>query len=580
MTQSQSPYASKPWLKSYPASIPENIPDSYYSSLADWISQASSQYKNRIAFSTCLPNGFNASLTFAQVEKYSNNLAAFLLNDLKLQKGDKVAIQLPNCQTYPLAVFAILKAGLTIVNLNPLYTESETKYALQDSEAKAIIIIDLFAHKLNHILSHTQVKNVIVTSVAEFFSPLTHLIVYVKQKYLDRTIKKTDFPYVSIRDAVATPKRGKGLDAKPWISSAKNRKAKVINPWVNLNDVACLQYTGGTTGKSKGAILTHGNLLANMLQMQEFSRLKIQTGEETILTVLPLYHIFSFTLNCLFFYTMGARNILIPSPRPILNLQKAFQKFNITWITAVNTLYHALTLQKWFIKNPPKHLKVSVAGGMPLLSATAKKWRAVARGELLEGYGLTETSPGLIFNPIGGLIKEDCIGVPICSTEVKLVDLNGNEVPQGEPGELCAKGPQIMQGYWKNKEETEQVLKDGWFYTGDIAIMDKDGYFKIVDRKKDMILVSGFNVYPNEIEDCIQKIPSIVECAVIGMDDGEKGEAVKAFVVSKETTLTTDDVILHCRKFLTPYKIPKMVEFRDDLPKSPVGKILKRELRS
>ena len=560
---STSPYAAKPWLKHYPASIPENISNYQFTSLGDCISNASREFKDAIAYTTCLPNGFNASLTFSQIEELSNNLAVYLVNELGLKKGERVALQMPNCQTYPIAVFAVLKAGLIVVNLNPLYTESETEHALQDSEAKAIIIIDIFAHKLENILVKTSVKNVLVCSIADFFPLLIKGIVYAKQKYIQKAIKCIRFPYIKIAKAVTKSKNGKELNGK-----------------VCLEDIACLQYTGGTTGKTKGAELTHANILANMMQIREFSRLKVELGKEVLLTAIPLYHIFSFTVNGLFFYSVGARNVLIPSPRPILNLKKTFQKFSFTWITGVNTLFHTLCMEEWFVKNAPKNLKVTVAGGMPLLSATAKKWRTVVGGQLVEGYGLTETSPALTFNPIGGIIKDDSIGVPICSTEVKLVDLEGQEVPQGMPGELCAKGPQVMRGYWNNANETSQALKDGWFSTGDIAVMDEDGYFKIVDRKKDMILVSGFNVYPNEVEDCIQKIPTVLECAVIGIADGEKGEAVKAFVVSNESHLTAEEVIAHCRKYLTPYKIPKHVEFRVELPKSPVGKILKRELRN
>jgi long-chain acyl-CoA synthetase len=344
-------------------------------------------------------------------------------------------------------------------------------------------------------------------------------------------------------------------------------------------DLACLQYTGGTTGDSKGAMLTHGNIVMNMAQTMEMVGTNIEKGAETVLTALPLYHIFAFTVNMLGFYSMGARNILIPNPRPLANLRRAFENYKITWTTGVNTLFNGLCNEFWFVENPPKYLKSSCAGGMALQSAVAERWEKVTKTPVIEGYGLTESSPVITFNPFGKA-RAGTIGIPIPSTDVRCVDETGAEVPLGQPGELAARGPQIMAGYWQKPEETAKTLKDGWLLTGDIGTMDADGYFKIVDRKKDMVLVSGFNVYPNEVEDTIVKHPGVLEAAVIGVPDGAAGEAVKAFIVRRDASLTVAQVRAHCKEHLTAYKVPKHVEFRDDLPKSNVGKILRKDLRA
>ena len=366
--------------------------------------------------------------------------------------------------------------------------------------------------------------------------------------------------------------------------SSRERKAagadvKGYVDGVKLDSLAALQYTGGTTGVSKGAMLSHGNLLGNVAQMLSMNAALLKEGEESILTALPLYHIFAYTVNLLLFYQIGGHNVLIPSPRPPRNLQKAFEKYPVTWFSGVNTLFNALANEEWFQQAPPKSLKLSVAGGMALHGAVAKRWKEVVGTPVIEGYGLTEASPVVSFNPVDR-VKEGTIGIPFPSTDVKLVDEDRKPVAPGQPGELACKGPQVMLGYWERPDETAKVLEDGWLYTGDIAQMDEEGYFKIVDRKKDMILVSGFNVYPNEVEDCLAHHPGVREAAVIGVPDEHSGEAVKAFVVKKDPSLTAESVVKHCRESLAGYKVPRQVEFRDDLPKSPIGKIIRRELRT
>jgi long-chain acyl-CoA synthetase len=344
--------------------------------------------------------------------------------------------------------------------------------------------------------------------------------------------------------------------------------------------LAALQYTGGTTGVSKGGMLSHGNLLANTAQMLEMAGPGLKPGVETVLTALPLYHIFAFTVNFLGFYQSGGRDILIPSPRPPSNLKKAWEKYPVTWFTGVNTLFNALLNEPWFVQNPPKHLRYSGAGGMALHGSVARRWQEVTGTPVVEGYGLTETSPVVTFNPMGGQVKEGSIGIPLPSTEVRCVDESGVPVAQGEAGELVTSGPQVMMGYWQRPEETERVIRDGWLHTGDVAVMDEEGYFRIVDRKKDMVLVSGFNVYPNEVEECIAHHPGVQEVGVIGVPDDRTGEAVKAFVVKKDPGLTEEALVAHCRESLAPYKVPKQIEFRTELPKTPVGKILRKDLRT
>ena len=559
----------RPWTAHYVQGTRPEIDSIPYRHLADMARKAASRYGEQTAFSQVLPNGMSASLTFADVDRLSDHFAAYLREVARLGEGDRVAIQMPNCLAYPVAVWGTLKAGCIVVNTNPLYTPSEMTHQFSDSGARALVILNMFADRVPQVLPKTEIKTVIVVSVADLFPAPRGTLVRFVQKYVKKEVPPATFAHLRFPDAL-----------KKGAAAAGRARFDDYVAGVNLESVAALQYTGGTTGVSKGAMLSHRNLLANTLQLEEVSRSFLRRGQETVLTALPLYHIFALTVNFLLFYQLGGHNVMVPSPRPIANLKPAFEKFPITWFTGVNTLFAALVGEKWFQDAPPKSLIKSLAGGMALHSSTAKRWKEVTGTEVVEGYGLTETSPVATFNPIGGLVK-DGIGIPLPSTDVKCVDDSGATVPVGQPGELLVHGPQVMPGYWNRPEETAKVITDdGWLRTGDIATMDEDGYFKIVDRKKDMVLVSGFNVYPNEVEEVLTKHPGIAEAAVIGVPDERTGEAVQAFIVKRDPALTADDVIRHAREHLTAYKVPRHVEFRADLPKSPVGKILRKDLRT
>jgi long-chain acyl-CoA synthetase len=426
----------------------------------------------------------------------------------------------------------------------------------------------MFADRLPEVLRETDIGTVVTVRISEFFPPIVAGVIRLVQKWWSKTLPRITVEHTSFRSALS--------------AGEKHRTVAQVDAYldgVGPDSLAALQYTGGTTGVSKGAMLSHGNLVANTLQLLQMNGEYITPGKETALTALPLYHIFAFTVNLLGFYHVGARNILIPSPRPPSNLKRAFENYKITWTTGVNTLFNALLNERWFAESPPKHLKASAAGGMALHESVANKWREVTGTPIVEGYGLTESSPVLSFNPLGGMFKDGSIGIPVPSTEIACVDEKGKEVAVGEPGELIAKGPQIMQGYWQQPDETKNTVKDGWLYTGDIAQMDSDGYFTIVDRKKDMILVSGFNVYPNDVEEQIAAVPGVLEVGVIGIADEKSGEAVRAYVVASVPAPSAESITAHCRQYLSGYKVPQSIVFVDELPKSPIGKILRRELR-
>jgi long-chain acyl-CoA synthetase len=541
-----------------------------YRTLGDFISATAKTYGDKPAFTTVLPNGMNGTLSFRQADEMSDALAVYLRDIAGLQAGDRVAVQVPNCLAYPVAAMAVFKAGCVLVNVNPLYTAEEMAKQFADAEPAAVVVVDMFADKLAEAVKTYPVKTVIVTKVAEYLPRLPKMIVGLVQKYWDKTVHPIDIAHVRLPEAISAGRNK--LQSQPGAVSG-------YRDGISPDDVACLQYTGGTTGVSKGAMLSHGNILMNMAQTMSMIT-NLDKGKEVALTALPLYHIFAFTVNFLGFYSIGARNILIPNPRPLTNLKRAFENYKITWLSGVNTLFNGLNNEIWFQDTPPRHLKFASAGGMALQKAVAERWEAVTGKPVLEGYGLTESSPVLTFNPYGK-VRHGSIGVPLPSTDVRCVDEDGADVPQGQPGELIAKGPQIMLGYWRKPDETAKTLQNGWLLTGDIGIMDPDGYFRIVDRKKDMILVSGFNVYPNEIEDVLATHPDIVEVAVIGVPDGAAGEAVKAFVVARDgSDLTKDSLRNFCKEHLTAYKVPKFVDFRDELPKSNVGKILRKDLRA
>jgi long-chain acyl-CoA synthetase len=478
-----------------------------------------------------------------------------------------VALQMPNCLSYPVALLGVLKAGCVAVNTNPLYTPAEMAHQFKDSGARAVVIVDMFADKLEQALPSTHVQHVILTRVSEFFPPVVGPIVHAVQRWWNKQIPAHGLKVTNLPQALAEGRAVGGNAQKYWQGTQHAH-------------LALLQYTGGTTGVAKGAMLSHGNLLWNMAQMRAMCDSHIDDGKEVVLTALPLYHIFAFTVNFLCMYAAGARNILVPSPRPIQNLQRAIENYKISWITGVNTLYNALLNEEWFSIYPPKHLKAAGGGGAAMHHAVVERFEKVTSAPLVEGYGLTESSPVVCFQPLSGQRMRDSIGIPAPNTEVRLVDDSGFQVAVGQPGELIVKGPQVMQGYWQRPEATDEVLKDGWLYTGDVAVMDDKGTFRIVDRKKDMILVSGFNVYPNEIEDAISRHEGVMEAAVIGVPNDKTGEAVQAYIVKADPALTEADVLTHCRSLLTGYKMPSKVVFREELPKTAVGKILRKDLRT
>jgi long-chain acyl-CoA synthetase len=558
-----------PWTKHYPSEVSPVLEKIPYANLPELIQAAVATYSKTKAFTQVMPNGMNGSLTFAQIDSYSDDFAAYLREVVGLKQGDRVAVQMPNCLAYPIVAFGIFKAGLVLVNTNPLYTAPEMVHQFSDSGAVALVVSDIFADRLTEVMAKTNVKTVVTVKISEFFPPIVAGIIRGVQRYWSRTLPKIAVPHTWFQQALAEGKKTKSSAAA----------ASYLNG-VTADSIAALQYTGGTTGVSKGAMLSHGNLVANTLQMIAHCGTGMRKGVEVVLTALPMYHIFAFTVNLLGFFHIGARNIIVPSPRPPSNLQRAFENYKVTWLTGVNTLFNALMNERWFSDSPPKHLRASAAGGMALQSSVAERWLKLTGTPLVEGYGLTESSPVLTFNPLTGLAKNGSIGIPVPSTELKCVDDNGKEVPVGQPGEIVARGPQIMLGYWQRPDETKNALSDGWLRTGDIAQMDADGYFTIVDRKKDMILVSGFNVYPNEVEDQIAAVPGVLEVGVIGAPDEKSGERVQAFVVASKPAPTSEQIIAHCRQNLAAYKIPAEIIFVNELPKSPIGKILRRQLRA
>ncbi|WP_224815700.1 AMP-binding protein [Hasllibacter sp. MH4015] len=559
----------RPWTAFYRPGARTDIDAPAYRNLGDLIGSVAQTFGKAPAFTCCLPNGMNGTLTFAQADEMSDALAVYLREVAGLNAGDRVAVQMPNSLSFPVAAFGILKAGCIIVNVNPLYTAEEMAKQFEDAEPHALIIADMFADKVTAATRGHPIPNIIVTRVAEFLPAMPRGIVGLVQKHWDRTVKPIEIAHIRLPDA---------LQAGRTHRDTETIEVEKYHQNVDADDVAVLQYTGGTTGVSKGAMLTHRNLVVNMEQTMELIE-GLEKGREVALTVLPLYHIFAFTVNLLGFYWLGARNILIPNPRPLTNLKRAFENYKITWMSGVNTLFNGLTNEIWFLDTPPKHLKFASAGGMALQASVAKRWEEITGKPVIQGYGLTETSPCLTFEPLGKA-RAGSIGVPVPSTLVAIMDEDGNPLPPGETGEIAAKGPQIMKGYWRKPEETAKVMAGDYFLTGDIGIMEPDGYIRIVDRKKDMVVVSGFNVYPNEVEDVLVTHPGVDEAAVIGVPDDATGEAVKAFVVLKDKSVTSDALRAFCKEHLTPYKVPKRVEFRDELPKSNVGKILRKDLRA
>jgi len=548
----------KVWLNRYPADVPAEINSERYSSLIDLFEQAAKRYADQPAFIN-----MGQAMTFRKLEERSRAFAAYLQQGLGLKKGDRVALMMPNLLQYPIALFGVLRAGMIVVNVNPLYTPRELEHQLNDSGASAIVLVSNFAHTLEKVVEKTQVKHVILTRLGDQLSPAKATLVNFVVKYIKRLVPKYNLPNaVSFRSAMH-----------------QGYRLQYVKPDIINDDLAFLQYTGGTTGVAKGAMLTHRNMQANLEQTKATYGSLLQDGNESVVTALPLYHIFALTVNCLLFIELGGCNLLITNPRDIPGLVKELGKYPFTAITGVNTLFNALLNDKDFQKLDFSSLRLSAGGGMSVQKAVAERWEKLTGHYLLEGYGLTECSPLVSVNPYDITCHNGSIGLPVPSTDIRLVDDEGNEVPEGEPGELCIKGPQVMLGYWQHPKATDEVLKNGWLRSGDIVTVDHEGFLRIVDRKKDMILVSGFNVYPNEIEDVLMQHPKVREAAAIGVPSDLSGEAVKICVVKKDDSLSKDELIEHCRRYLTGYKVPKIVEFRDELPKSNVGKILRRELR-
>ncbi|MDG3040582.1 AMP-binding protein [Roseicyclus marinus] len=563
-------HPDKPWTAFYRAGARTEISEPAYRNLADMIRSVAETHGRNPAFTCCLPNGMNGTLSFAQVDEMSDALAVYLREIAGLRAGDRVAVQMPNCLSFPVAAFGVLKAGCVLVNVNPLYTAEEMARQFADARPHALIIVDMFADKVPAATAGHPIPNVIVTRVAEFLPAMPRGIVGLVQKYWDRTVKPIEIAHIRLPDALAAG-RAHAQEARIEVDA--------YHQGVAPDDVAVLQYTGGTTGVSKGAMLSHANLLVNMEQVMELLVGDLQKGREVALTALPMYHIFAFNVNLLGFWWLGARNVLIPNPKPLTNLKRAFENYKITWMSGVNTLFNGLTNEVWFTDSPPRHLKFSSAGGMALQSSVAETWERITGSPVIQGYGLTETAPVLTFEPLGKA-RPGSIGVPVPGTEIACLDDAGNPVAQGEAGEIAARGPQVMLGYWQKPEETAKVMRGDWFLTGDIGVIDADGYVRIVDRKKDMVVVSGFNVYPNEVEEVLAAHPGVLEVAVIGVPDMGTGEAVKAYVVKSDPGLTAEDLRAYAKEHLTGYKVPKRVEFRDELPKSNVGKILRKDLRA
>jgi long-chain acyl-CoA synthetase len=545
------------WLKSYPPGVPADIDPAEYASLVELFEKSARSFAARPAF-----HSMGKTITYAELDRLSREFGAWL-QAKGLSKGTRVAIMMPNCLQYPVAMFGTLRAGCTVVNVNPLYTARELEHQLRDSGAEAIVILENFGAVLQQVRARTPLKHVVLTSLGEMLG-LKGVIVNLVVRKVKKMVPPFELPgAVRLKDAL-NEARGKPLNTPP----------------LGHDDIAFLQYTGGTTGVSKGAILVHRNVIAALLQYRAW--LGPAMGEErpVIITALPLYHIFSLTVNCLVMMFVGGENVLITNPRDIPGFVKELAKHKYSMITGVNTLFNALLHHPEFAKLDFSHLRLALGGGMAVQKTVAERWKQVTGTPLIEGYGLTETAPSATANPLNLTEYTGAIGVPMSSTDVVLRDDSGRSVPIGQPGEICIRGPQVMKGYWQRPDETAQVLgQDGFLQTGDIGIMDEKGFIRIVDRKKDMILVSGFNVYPNEIEQVVATHPGVLECAVIGVPDEHSGEVPKVYVVRKDPQLTAQDVLEHCRKELTGYKRPKYVEFRSELPKTNVGKILRRALR-
>ncbi|OZI17850.1 long-chain-fatty-acid--CoA ligase [Bordetella genomosp. 7] len=547
------------WLKSYPPGVPAEIDISRYDSLLDIFHDSCARFARRPAYTS-----LGVTITYAQLDRWSRDFAAWL-QYRGLKAGDRVALMLPNLLQYPVCLFGALRAGCVVVNCNPLYTAHELAHQLADAGAQAIVISENFARTLQRALPDTALRHIVVTSVGELLGPLKGRAVDFAVRYVKRKVPAWQLPQATRLRVALSQGRGRPLRT----------------PALTPSDPAFLQYTGGTTGVAKGAVLTHGNMLANLSQAHAWIHGLVREGEECIVTALPLYHVFALTANCLTFLKLGARNLLIADPRDMPAFIRALRGTPFSAITGVNTLFNALLNHPDFARLDFSRLRLTLGGGMAVQRAVAQRWREVTGVSLAQAYGLTETAPAVTLNPLDVETFTGSIGLPVPSTELSVRDDEGREVSQGETGELCVRGPQVMAGYWNRPDETAQVLHpDGFLRTGDLGYMDERGYVFLVDRKKDLILVSGFNVYPNEVEDAAALHPGVREVAAVGVPDAKSGEAVKLFVIRRDPTLEAAELIAHCRQHLTGYKVPRHVEFCNDLPRTPVGKILRRALRT
>ena len=546
----------RPWIKNYPPGVPANINPNEYQSIKEFAQECFKKYKNKVAFE-CM----GKTLTYGNLDTMSSRFAAYL-HSRGLEPGDKIALMMPNMLQYPIALFGALKAGLIVVNTNPLYTPREMKHQFTDSKVSAIVIVENFASNLQKILKDTNIKTIITTTIGELLGIKGPLINFVV-KNIKRMVPKFELPNtVKFKDAIS---QGKKFTIKDFVD--------------DHDKVILHQYTGGTTGVAKGAMLTNKNMIANMLQIKAWLGTNLVEGNEIALSPLPMYHIFAFAVNCLSMMAAGAHTVLVTNARDLPSVIKEFKNHKISLFTGLNTLFNALLNHKDFAAVDFSSLKITVGGGMAVQKAVAEQWEKVTGCKMAEGYGMTESSPVISVNPVDGNARIGTIGLPVPSTFVRIVGEDGSLQAIGDRGEIQVQGPQVMKGYYNRPDETAKTIVDGWLYTGDIGTMDADGFFRIVDRKKDMILVSGFNVYPNEIEDVIAMHPKVLEVAAIGIPDEKSGEVVKVFIVKKEKSLTEDEVKLYCKEYMTGYKVPKQIEFRKELPKSNVGKIIRRALR-
>jgi long-chain acyl-CoA synthetase len=549
----------KIWLQSYEAGVPAEIDISRYESIISVFEESVQKYGAQTAF-----ENMGKGLSYAELAQQAQQFASFLQNTLKLPRGERVAVMLPNVLQYPIAIFGILQAGLVVVNTNPLYTPRELEHQLNDSGATTIIVLENFANTLELVLPKTQIKNVIVATIGDMFGALKGALM----NFVIRKIKKM-VPDYRIAGAIPFKQAMAQGAAQAFVPVALER-----------GDTAFLQYTGGTTGEAKGAVLSHGNICANMMQGAEWIQNQLTPGKEVVTAALPLYHVFALTVNLMIFMQAGARILLITNPRDMKSFIGDLKKHKISVFIGVNTLFNAMVNRPDFAEVDFSGLKLTLGGGMATQKAVAEKWKNITGTPIVEAYGLTEASPGVCCNPLNIPAYTGSIGLPVPSTEVELRDADGKLVAQGMPGEMWVKGPQVMQGYWQRPQDTAKTIDArGFLETGDIAVMDEKGWFKLVDRKKDLIVVSGFNVYPNEIEEVVAHHAKVLEVACIGVASEKTGEALKLFVVKKDASLTREELIAYCRQELTAYKVPKDIEFRDELPKSNVGKILRRELR-